>query len=248
MPHMQYVTPRLFSGGYRRAPQFGTGQPQQQQRYSGGKGLTSKMQFIQNQAGGGSGIYGGYNNRARTARDYMQKRLLPQEGQRQGRANYRNDLYDQALANPEAMAQMYQDIYGQAVEGYARPREEQYLRNSREQSANVASRYGGNVSQEEERQNTLSQEEWAQNIGDIIKQMSGQAVQSGQRQTQIYGQGAEQAMADRDRLTQQILQYINMMQEKQGGGWFGNMLGGAAAGFISGGPAGAAAGAGGSFL
>ena len=207
-----------------------------------------KMRAIQSRAGGGSGIYGGKDDRARTARDYMQKRLLPQERGRFDRADYRNQLYDEALGDPQGMAQMYQGIYGDMIEGYARPREEVYARNSREQSANVASRYGGNVSQEEERQNTLSQEEWAQNIGDIIKQVSGQAVDAGQRQTQMYGQGAQQAGMEQDRLTQMIMQYINMMQEKQGGGWFGNMLGGAAAGFLSGGPAGAGAGAAGSFL
>ncbi len=248
MPQMQYNTPRLFRGGYQRAPQFGTGKPAPRSAPPSGGGWGAKLRWGRENASKGSGIYGGKDDRARTSRDYLQKRLLPQEGQRQDRANWRNEMYDEALANPEMMAKMYQDIYGEAVEGFARPREEQFMRNSREQAANVSSRYGGNVSQEEERQNKLSEEEWAQNIGDIIKQMSLESVSAGQRQTQMYGQGAEQAMMDRDRLTQQIMQMIEMMQEKQGGGWFPNMLGGAAAGFLSGGPAGAAAGAAGSFL
>ncbi len=245
----QYNTPRLFSGqggsGYRRAPQFGTGRPASRPAPPSGGGTLSKARWIQQNAGQGSGIYGGKDDRARTSRDYLQKRLLPQEGQRQDRANWRNELYDDALANPEEMARRGADIYGEVFEGYARPAEERFTRNSREQAANVSRRYGGNVSQEEERQNKLSEEEWAQMMGDMMKQMTGEAAGWGQRQTQMFGQGAEQAMMDRDRLTQQIMQMIEMMQEKQGGGWFGNLLGGglAAAGGAFLGPVGAAAGA-----
>lgn len=172
--------------------------------------------------------------------------LIPSIDERQGRADTLGAAADKALLDPTGTAGMFRSYYQDAANAFTSQAMREFGNQSDAIGANVASRFGGNVSGEEARQRNVFQDQFSRNLGETLADMAPEAAQMGMQYTNQLQQAAGSATGEADILRQLLMQGIlGTKRKKKGGGLLGALgtaIGGVG-GFLAGGPAGAAAGA-----
>lgn len=172
--------------------------------------------------------------------------LIPEIDQRQGRADRLGQAADDALLNPGKTAGMFRSYYQDAANAFTANAMRDFTNQQDAIGANVASRFGGNVSGEEIRSRNVFQDQFSRNLGETLAGMAPQAAQQGMQYADQLQGAAGSAAGEADLLRQLLMQGIlGTKRKKKGGGLFGALgtVVGAAGGFLAGGPAGATAGA-----
>lgn len=151
------------------------------------------------------------------------------------------DLYGSALADPAAQGRKFQGFFDEAAHGIAAPAMRDFTNQLATVGANTASRFGGNVSSEEQRQTYNTSDLFSRNLSEALARLAPQAAQLGQNYTGELGTAARGSEAGLDEL-------LGMFDPKKlaKGKGLTKILGtaaGASGGFFLGGPAGASAGA-----
>lgn len=159
--------------------------------------------------------------------------LRPQTVARGERADYLTGLGDQYLADPTKAIGMFRGLYDEYARGFAAPQQRDFLNNVRGVAGNVASRFGGNASSEEQRVVGRASDDFSRNLTESLSRLAPEAASQGmQYGNQLVGAG-QGARSEQDRLEAQIAQIISMMQEKKQGkdflGVAGQLAGTAAA-------------------
>lgn len=140
--------------------------------------------------------------------DLANNDLIPQIEQRTGRSDTLNAAADSALLDPEGQAERYQGIYQQAANAFAAPAMRDFKDQQDQRSANVASRFGGNVSGEEIRQTNQANDVFSRNLTEALAALAPQAAQQGQNYTGQLQDAAGAATGQGDVLRNQLLQGI----------------------------------------
>lgn len=185
--------------------------------------------------GGRVDLGGAHRDAGYRSQQYVNRKLLNQEAGREATANRRAGRYEDALYDPEGTANRYADIYRKAGEAIAAPAMRDFNQTLARTGANVASRFGGNVSSEELRQGYNTSDLFSRNLGEALARLGGEQVQAGQQWTGQMGDAASQGAAERDRLEQAILQGLGMgraQKQKKGPLDYLSAVGGAAAAFL----------------
>lgn len=162
--------------------------------------------------------------------------LLPSLDERQERGNRLQGQADDALADPVGTAGLFRGFYQDAAEGFTAPAMRAFQSQSQELGANVASRFGGNVSGEEIRQTNAFQDQFSRNLAEQLAGLAPQAAQQGMAYTGQLQQAAGNATGEADILRQLLLSGIlgtKRGRKKKGGGILG-AIGGAIGGVASG--------------
>jgi len=161
-----------------------------------------------------------------------------------GRANEFGDMLSGRFADPTGGANAYLPFFQQAAEGAAAPQMRDFQNIIGTRAANVAGRFGGNASTEEQRVVQRTGDDFSRNLTEALARVGPQAIGAAQNSTgqMISAQG--QAGNQQADFLQMLLSGADKQKEK--GNVWGKLLGagaGAAGGFLAGGPAGAAKGA-----
>ena len=172
--------------------------------------------------------------------------LIPSINDRQERADTLGSAADEAILNPVGTAGLFRSFYEDMAKGITAPAFREFANQQDALGANVASRFGGNVSGEEIRQRNVFQDQFSRNLGETLAGMAPQAAQQGLQYTGQLQQAAGNATSEADILRQLLMQGILGTKRKQKKSGLLGALGtavGAVGGAFLGGPAGAAAGA-----
>ena len=132
-------------------------------------------------------------------------------------------LMMQRLMDPTGGAQAYMPFFTNAIQAAAQPMIEQAGRDRMKLSANVASRFGGNVGTEEFRAVGTFDEQLSEAIARMASQAGPNAIQAAQTGTGQAMQGYGMAGARESDIRSQILSAL--AGQTQEGGWFGKFLG-----------------------
>lgn len=190
------------------------------------------------------GLPGAFRGPGDAASRYLKNYLLPQEQGRRERAGALQGQYDAALADPAAQGQKFSDFFRTAADAYGAQANRDFGNTLARTQASTAARFGGNASSEESRNVYNTSDLFARNLTEQLAGYAPQAAQMGLNYTGMLGNAAGQAQGEMDDLSRMILAGIGMFpqKEKKGGDIFGALVGGGI-GYLTGGPAGAAAGA-----
>lgn len=178
------------------------------------------------------------------ASTYLNRNLLSQEEERQGRMQDRQGAYDRALDDPTGTANLFRSYFDEAARGIAAPAMRDFGNTLAGVQGNTAARFGGNASSLEQKNVYNTSDLFSRNLSDALARLAPQAAGMGLNYTNMLGGAAGEASSERDRLTQLILSGIGQyaQPQKRGGNLLGALAGGVG-GFLAGGPGGAAAGA-----
>lgn len=189
-----------------------------------------------------TGFSGGANN---AERRFTTRTLAPDARDRRDRSGRLNELYDAALEDPTATADMYGDYFQQAAEGYAAPQQREFQNTVGRTAANVAGRFGGNASSIELSAVNRAGDDFSRNLTEGLARLAPEQVAAGQRYTDQLGGAAGEAGAQYDRslmMLMEALQFRREGEKRKSGllGAVGGIAGGVAGSFL--GPLGTAAG------
>ncbi len=165
------------------------------------------------------------------AKGYLGGSLLPAERGAEATANRRAGNYETALYDPEGTTARFADIYGVAGRAIADPAMRDFDQSMARTGANVASRFGGNVSSEELRAGYNSGDLFTRNLSEALARLGGEQVAAGQNWVGQMGGAAAQSADERDRLRALILQGISYGKPR--GKNVGEVIGGAIGGIAS---------------
>jgi hypothetical protein len=159
--------------------------------------------------------------------------LRPQTVARGERADYLTGMGDQYLADPTKAIGMFRGLYDEYARGFAAPQQRDFLNNVRGVAGNVAARFGGNASSEEQRVVGRASDDFSRNLTESLSRTAVDAGQAGmQYGNQLVGAG-QAARSEQDRLEALLAQYIGQLQQKKQGkdflGVAGQLAGTAAA-------------------
>lgn len=181
-------------------------------------------------------IGGTHRDSAYRSGRYVTGSLLKQERGTEARASGLADRYDTGLGDIEGTVGRFSDMYQKYGRAIADPAMRDFDQTLARTGANVASRFGGNVSSEELRQGYNTSDLFTRNLGEALARLGGEQVNAGLAYTGQLGQAAEGAATERDRLRQTILQGISMGRQykpkKNVGDYVGAIAGGAASAIL----------------
>ncbi len=178
----------------------------------------------------GTKIGGAHRGGATQRTNYLGGSLLPQERGREARAAGLAGTFDSALLDPEGTVGRFSDIYGQVGQALAAPAMRDFESSVARTGANVASRFGGNVSGEEQRQVYNTSDLFTRNLGEALARLGGEQVNAGLRYTGMLGEAAGGAASERDRLAQMIMSLLAQQGPAKSKNFFsqaGGLIGGA---------------------
>lgn len=190
-----------------------------------GQPLQPTAQRMQQSRGGAPGSF----RDQRTQVGYEVNKLRGQLPKRNERENRINDLYDQSLADPIATAGKFEKGFGDAAAAWAAPQQREFANTITGVAGNVAARFGGNASSEEQRQVGKASDDFTRNLSEQIAQLAPQAFQAGQQYTDALGGASRDANERSDRIRQMILEGVLGIHDKQKTNVFGQALGAAGA-------------------
>lgn len=172
--------------------------------------------------------------RGRFAR-FANRDLFPELTGRDQRADDLAGPADDALANPEQTIGTFRGYYEDLANGFAAPALRD-LGNQRDANrANVATRFGGNISGEEIRQDNTITDSFSRSMSEALARLAPQAVEQGLGYAGQLEEKRGRAASESDQLRNLILQGLlgTKKRKKKGGGIWG-ALGSAAGSFASG--------------
>ena len=159
---------------------------------------------------------GGWHEPAdKRSQRYVGGSLLPAERGAEATANRRAGNYETALYDPEGTTARFADIYGAAGRAIADPAMRDFDQSMARTGANVASRFGGNVSSEELRAGYNSGDLFTRNLSEALARLGGEQVAAGQNWVGQMGGAAAQSADERDRLRTMILQGLSQGRERK---------------------------------
>ncbi len=134
-------------------------------------------------------------------------------------------LYDNALANPTGTADLFGKYFQQAAQGYAAPLMRDFTGALSGVAGNVARRFGGNASSEENRAAGRASDLFSRNLSESLAQLAPQQAQAGMEYTGLLGQGQQAAAGQSDILKELLLGSLGQTQGQGQGLNIGSILG-----------------------
>lgn len=156
---------------------------------------------------------------------YTLKGFRQQLPGRDARTQRLTDLYDQNLANPTGAADQFSGYFQKAAEGFAAPALRDFRDSVQGVAGNVASRFGGNASSEEQRQVGQASDSFSRNLTESLSRLAPEALQAGQQYTQMLGDASGGAQDRADRIRQMILEGVLGIRDKPKSNTFGQIVG-----------------------
>lgn len=187
-------------------------------------------QRMQQSRGGAPGSF----RDQRTQVGYEVNKLRGQLPKRNARENRINDLYDQSLADPIGTADKFKQGFSDYATAWAAPQQREFRDTISGVAGNVAARFGGNASSEEQRQVNAAGDRFSGNLTEGIARLAPEAFQAGAQYTQALGGASEDANARSDRIRALIMEGVLGIRDKQKTNVFGQIVGavGGAAGAL----------------
>lgn len=179
------------------------------------------------------GLYWGGSGAMKGFQQGLSRNLVGRTQREQGLSG----LYDNALANPTGTADLFGKYFQQAAQGYAAPLMRDFTGALSGVAGNVARRFGGNGSSEENRASSLASDLFSRNLSESLAQLAPQQVQAGLAYTGQLGQAQQAAAGQSDILKELLLGSLGQTQGQGSGLNIGSILG-SVGGTLLGGPLG----------
>ncbi|MDH3497238.1 MAG: hypothetical protein OER21_10765 [Gemmatimonadota bacterium] len=155
------------------------------------------------------------------------KRFAQQASQdlarRQGQTEDVQRMLMQALQNPTGQAQQFLPFFQQAAQGAAAPALRDFEKLLAGSQANIASRFGGNVSSEELRVVRNTSDDFTRNLTEALARVGPAAVGAGFQQTEALGAARRMMGSEELDIARLLLEAIQ--SQKSGGFPLGKLLG-----------------------